>query len=242
MLSILEKSLDYIGDELTLFSHATNWKGYWGNKIVPYLGSDVLEVGAGIGTNTQHLISSNSVENWVCLEPDPELAKRIKPTIAYQETHKYKLEVNSCFLKDYTRKKDFDSILYIDVIEHIENEVDELKLAVDYLKPGGYLIILVPAHNFLFSEFDKAIGHYRRYQKKMLKAAVPNGLTKEKLIYLDSVGMFASMTNKLILQQKYPKIKQIKFWDNTIIPLSKVTDKITFNLVGKTLLGVWKKP
>ena len=236
----MEESLDYIGDELTLFYHATNWKNYWGNKIMPYLGKDVLEIGAGIGTNTENLISCNSVDNWVCLEPDPELAKHIEPKIASPQKHK--LEVNSCFLKDYTKRKDFDSILYIDVIEHIENEADELKLAVDYLKPGGYLIILVPAHDFLFSEFDKAIGHYRRYQKNMLKAVTPRELTQEKLIYLDSVGMFASLANKLFLHQKYPKLKQINFWDKTIIPLSKVTDKITFNLVGKTLLGVWKKP
>ena len=236
----MEESLDYIGDELTLFSHAINWKSYWGNKITPYLGKDVLEIGAGIGTNTENLISSDSVEKWVCLEPDPELAKHIEEKIASPE--KYKLEVDSCFLKDYTQRKDFDSILYIDVIEHIENEADELKLAVDFLRPGGYLIILVPAHNFLFSEFDKEIGHFRRYHKSMLKAAIPKGLTKEKLIYLDSVGMFASLANKLFLHQKYPKLKQINFWDKTIIPLSKVTDKITFNLVGKTLLGVWKKP
>jgi hypothetical protein len=93
----------------------------------------------------------------------------------------------------------------------------------------------------LFSEFDKAIGHYRRYNKKMLVKAIPSELQKIDLRYLDTIGLFASLANKWFLKQDYPKLKQIKFWDNYMIPISKIVDFISFYLIGKTVVGVWKK-
>lgn len=229
--------MEYIGDELTLFSKADNWKKYWGGKIAPYLGENVLEVGAGIGTNMNSLIEVDSVKNWVCIEPDKKLAEQI----SYTGNFIKKVEVNALFLKDYQSEIKFDSIIYIDVIEHIENDVEELETALRFLKPDGHLVILVPAYNFLFNEFDKAIGHFRRYDKKMLRKSVPNGLEEEKLFYLDSTGFFASLVNKYFLKQSYPNEKQVRFWDKILIPFSKVSDIMTFNSMGKSLVGVWKK-
>src|SRR5947209_13339216 len=67
----------YIGRELDLFAHAKNWKKYWSSAIRPYLTGDILEVGAGLGANTGFL-NSNSVSSWTCLEPDPDLACRMR--------------------------------------------------------------------------------------------------------------------------------------------------------------------
>ena len=230
----------YIGNELELFSHAKNWKNYWEKKVVPFLGEHVLEVGAGLGTNTNDLLSLKpSIKNWVCLEPDGELSKEIYSNV--DEKYHSKISVETSYLAGYKPNMKFDSILYIDVIEHIEHDASEINLAKTFLKDGGHLIILVPAHNFLFSDFDKAIGHFRRYNKSMLKNAVGNDLKLDKLMYLDSVGMCASMVNKLFLKQSYPTIKQIKFWDNYIVKTSLISDTVFMNKIGKTLLGVWRK-
>jgi predicted SAM-dependent methyltransferase len=131
--------------------------------------------------------------------------------------------------------------LFIDVIEHIENDTDELKKASSFLKPGGHLIVLVPAHNYLYSEFDKSIGHFRRYNKKMLIEVAPKELKQIDLRYLDSLGLLASLANKWFLKQDYPELKQIKFWDNFIIPISKITDILSFYSIGKTVIGIWQK-
>ena len=130
--------------------------------------------------------------------------------------------------------------MYIDVIEHILDEQTELEIAQSFLKKGGHLIILVPAHNFLYNEFDQSIGHRRRYKKKMLRNLVPKQLEQQRLIYLDSLGLIASLANKLILKQSYPSLKQIRFWDRTIVPASKMIDTLSFYLIGKSLLGIWK--
>ncbi|HLL44253.1 MAG TPA: methyltransferase domain-containing protein, partial [Segetibacter sp.] len=151
----------YIGNELEIFSHAKNWKNYWSGKVSPYLGKIVLEVGAGIGTNTRNFINNKNIKKWVSIEPDLELSRKIESNLKNEKGFN-KLEVIPSFLTNYQTNIKFDSVMYIDVIEHIEKDKDELITAVTYLKEGGYLIVLVPAYNFLYNEFDKAIGHYRR--------------------------------------------------------------------------------
>ncbi len=230
---------DYIGNELELFKYAYNWKNYYGNHIKKLLVGDVLEIGAGIGETTFSLCDGTQ-KSWVCVEPDPELVKEI----LLKKENKYLpsfIEVITNTIDGIDVNRKFDAIIYIDVIEHIEYDSVELNKAKNYLKSGGHLVVLVPAHNYLFSEFDKSIGHFRRYNKQMLVNAVPNELKKIKLFYLDSVGLFASLANKWFLKQKYPELEQIKFWDNFIIPISKITDVISFNTIGKTVVGIWQK-
>ena len=112
----------------------------------------------------------------------------------------------------------------------------------DYLAPGGFLIILVPAHQFAYSEFDKTIGHYRRYNKKTLRNAVPQSLLIKRIIYLDSMGLLASIANKYSLKQNYPTQKQISFWDKVMVRISKFTDLLINYHTGKTLMTILQKP
>ena len=231
---------EYIGDELSLFSHAKNWKNYWGNCVRPYLGAHVLEVGAGLGGTTKYLSAAPSVSKWVCLEPDPSLAQQITSMIAEKQLADY-CEVHVNTLADLPKQEKFDSILYIDVIEHIEKHAEELQLAASFLKKGGYLIILVPAHQALYSKFDQSIGHYRRYSRAALKAIIPPELKIEQHKYLDAVGLLASVANKLFLKQDYPKLKQILFWDKVMVPISKMLDPVMFFSLGKSILLICQK-
>jgi SAM-dependent methyltransferase len=239
--SEIPESSVYVGNELELFNHATRWKGYWGNQIKPYLGKKVLEVGAGIGATPEALIRQDfTFDRWICLEPDPRLCEVILKK--KKENQKLdKVEVVTGYLADYKTQDKFDSILYIDVIEHIEDEKSELVRALDYLRPGGKLIIVVPAHQSLYSPFDKAIGHYRRYSRETLKAVIPSNSVIIKNRYLDSLGLLASLTNKLFLKQSYPTRSQITFWDKTIVPLSRLLDRMLFFNAGKSIVLVAEK-
>jgi 2-polyprenyl-3-methyl-5-hydroxy-6-metoxy-1,4-benzoquinol methylase len=138
-----------------------------------------------------------------------------------------------------TRNEAFDAILYIDVLEHIEDDKAEFERAYHHLKANGHLLVLCPAHNFLYSPFDKALGHFRRYDKRMFRELSVR--RPYKLEYLDSVGMLASLANKLLLKQSYPNAKQIKLWDRVFVRLSRFMDPLTFRFIGKSILGVWRK-
>jgi SAM-dependent methyltransferase len=229
----------YIGNELELFEKAENWKSYYGSFLKPYLKGKVLEAGAGLGGTTKHLCDGTQQE-WLCLEPDPELAQQISELIS---SHKLpdccRLQIGT--LEDISDTDLYDAIIYIDVIEHIEDDAAELRRAYNHLKPGGKLMILVPAHQFLYSPFDKAIGHFRRYNKTMLKNAVPKEFKQKKLVYLDSVGLLASAANKIFLKQSQPQEKQILFWDRVMVTVSRVTDPLTLGMAGKSVLGIWEK-
>src|SRR5215208_5463768 len=155
------QEIPYVGNELELFQHATVWKNYFGRFIKPYLKGNILEVGAGIGGTTMHLCDG-SQKQWTCLEPDPALYEELEKKIRNKELPSCCTSVKGV-IQDLPEDQRFDAIMYIDVIEHIENYKAELEAAERHLMNGGYLIVLIPAHQFVYSPFDKSIGHYKRY-------------------------------------------------------------------------------
>jgi SAM-dependent methyltransferase len=227
----------YVGSELDLFAHVKNWKSYWAGQIRPYLRGDLLEVGAGLGANTDLLHASGEGRS-VCLEPDPKLAAQLQERLRTLDSER--LYVARCGTTQ-TVSDQFDTIVYIDVLEHIEHDRGEMNRAAELLNPGGRLIVLSPAHQFLFTPFDASIGHFRRYNKRMLRAITPQTLKLERLWYLDSAGMLASLGNRLLLQQSMPTAAQLSFWDKRMIPVSRILDPLLFHSLGKTVVGVWSR-
>ena len=128
------------------------------------------------------------------------------------------------------------------MLEHIEDDAAELARAAEWLRPGGHVVVLSPAHQWLFTPFDKAIGHFRRYTKKSLKAVAPPGAELARLAYLDSVGLLASIGNRVILRRAVPSAGQIAAWDKLMVPLSRALDPVLAHTVGKSVLGVWRRP
>lgn len=230
----------YNGTELELFQNARNWKKYLRKMIKPYLNGRVLEVGAGIGTNTKYLCHDEKCSEWICLEPDHQFIVNISKL---KETGE--LSANCTILEgkltDLSPEDKFDSILYIDVLEHIAADNVEISLAANKLLAGGKLIVLCPAHLYLFSAFDHSIGHYRRYSISTLLNLTPPSLTKVISLYLDSFGLLASLGNRFFLNASLPSRKQILLWDRLLVPLSKLFDPLTNYHIGKSVLVVWEK-
>jgi SAM-dependent methyltransferase len=226
----------YMGTELEIFAHAKHWKSYMQSKLRPYLVGEVLEVGAGIGGTTRAL-NDGRQRRWVCLEPDAEFAKKIG-----ELPHLENCEVVLGMLPDISREEKFDTILYIDVLEHIVEDKNELAVAAQHLNPNGVIVVLAPAFPWLYTAFDKAIGHFRRYTRKSLRAIAPQGLREEKCIYLDSFGMLASAGNLLFLQASSASAGQMRFWDNYLVPISRFMDPVLGYSAGRSLLAIWRKP
>jgi 2-polyprenyl-3-methyl-5-hydroxy-6-metoxy-1,4-benzoquinol methylase len=212
-----------------------NWKAYWAGMIRTCLSSDVLEVGAGIGSNTL-LFSQEGNGRWVCLEPDAGLAARLSEKLPREKTGR-KYEVFCGTLQQLAVEEKFDTILYIDVLEHIENDGEELSNAAAKLKPGGSIIVLSPAHQWLFTPFDKAVGHFRRYNRSMLRSITPGNMHLKKMLYLDSAGLLLSAANHLFLRQSMPS--QLCFWDCKVIPVSRLLDPLLRYSIGKSIIAVW---
>ena len=235
----MSRDIPYVGTELELFATATTWKRYWHSFVAPFLQGDVLEVGAGLGANLS-LVPTQAVRRWVCLEPDSALNQRLREKVERFQFHK-KCRVVGGTLEDLAKSDTFDAVLYFDVLEHIEDDAAELSRMAVRLRPGGVLVILAPAYSWLYTAFDSAIGHHRRYTKVTLIKTVPSELDRQLLVYPDSVGLVASIANRVLLRHAIPSARQILFWDRVLVRASRATDPLLRYSIGKSLLGVWRK-
>jgi len=225
--------MKYPGAELDNFDKATIWRKYIFFQIKKFIKGNVLEVGAGIGSFTNNY---KNLPNKITLsEIDQENLSLIKKK--FKDT-----KIN--FTGDLTKniKSNYDTIMYLNVLEHIENDDKEVVDAFEKLNPHGYLIILVPAHNKLYSKFDKAIGHFRRYDIDFFKKINLQRSKLIKLCYLDSAGYFLYYLNKVFFKEEvYPSKFKILIWDKVFTPLTFFLDIILMYKFGKNILYIIKK-
>jgi len=226
---------EYEGWDLEDFDNAKNFRSYQFDFILPFIKGKTAEIGPGTGANVEHYLSK--VNTLSLYEPTIKLFQILQTK--YQGNQN--IEVYNKTFTDIDIK--FDTIIYLDVLEHIKEDKKEFLNAYDKLNANGSLIINVPAFNFLYSQYDKDINHYKRYSKKDLKSFLE--LTKysySKLIYYDSIGFFLAILSKHFLKKNYKKNfkKKISIW-NSLIPLSKFFDKCFFHSFGKSLIFILQK-
>jgi 2-polyprenyl-3-methyl-5-hydroxy-6-metoxy-1,4-benzoquinol methylase len=231
----------YVGSELDTFKHARNWKRYWSEVLAPYVGGTVLEVGGGAGANIPYLLNRR-VTRLVSLEPDAWLAEQLEAaghTLRTKEAAV--IQARHGTLSDLPTDERFDTIVYVDVLEHIEPDCAELLAAANRLTPDGHLLVLAPAFQSLYSDFDRAIGHYRRYTIDSLKALTPRDTIVVHARYLDAVGACLSAANRLILSRPAPTRRNILFWDRCVVPISRIADRLLGRFAGRSVVCVWRK-
>lgn len=225
--------MNYPGAELDNFDKATFWRRYIYSKIKKFIKGDVLEVGAGIGSFTNNY--KHIAKNLTLSEIDNNNFSIIKKKFLNT-----KFKFTKKFTKDLNEK--FDTIMYLNVLEHIKNDEDEIISAFNKLNKNGFLIILVPAHNKLYSKFDKAVGHFKRYEIDFFNKINVKDSKKYKLIYLDSMGYFLYFLNKLFFKEEvYPSKFKILIWDKFFTPITFFLDKILIHKFGKNILYVVQK-
>jgi len=229
----------YVGSELELFGRATNWKTYFGARLRPYISGSVIEVGAGLGSSTKYLCDLNHAR-WLCLDPDPKHVSHLNDLIAGGNLPPF-CEARRGILADLGPDERADTIIYVDVLEHIENDEAEMCIAAAHLAPRGHIVALSPAFNSLYSPFDQAIGHYRRYARNDARRLTVQSLTLQALFFLDSAGFFASALNRIVLRKPQPSVRDIQIWDKVFVPISVLSDEIFGRLFGKSIVMVWQK-
>jgi len=190
-------------------------------------GKTVLEFGAGLGTlaviwRDAHCFSP------VCIEIDPKLQELLKKRgfESYPELEKI--------------KERFDFIYSSNVLEHIENDSKALRALNEKLNVGGMLALYLPAFPSLYSKFDMAIGHYRRYSKKdIIQKLIKENFVIEKFEYVDCLGFFAWLTTKHTknIEKHKDQSRELMLYDQYIFPLSRFLDKLGLKFIfGKNII------
>ena len=225
----------YLGWELDDFNNANNFRNYQLDIFSKYIKGEVAEIGPGSDyNNIVDRYKGREVKSVNLYEPTANLFQTLK-----KKLKKKKIKI---FNKIFISRKKYDTILYLDVLEHIKKDKAEIYKAISSLKKNGHLIINVPAYQFLYSNFDKSVGHCKRYNKKGLKNIFYNYKNIEiKMYYYDSVGFCLSFFSKFLkVSHKKNFNKKIFLWDS-LIPASRLIDKLIFNLFGKSLICIVKK-
>jgi|TARA_B100000767_G_scaffold267698_1_gene286791 hypothetical protein len=226
--------MDYAGKELEIFDTAKVFQKYVYFLIKKYFKNKIFEVGAGIGSFTRNY---NDSYKEIYLS---DLDKNNYLVLKKKFSKKKNIKINNQKINQINKK--FNTIIYLNVLEHIKKDKREINLAISKLNSGGHLIILVPAHQKLYSKFDKAIGHCKRYNINFFKNNKFKNASVEKLIYLDMVGYFLYFCNKIFFKEEiYPSKIKVFLWDKFFSPITIVLDFITNYKYGKNIICVYKK-
>ena len=229
-----KKSFTYPEKITEVFDGADFHIKYCLSFIKRYLHGDTLEVGAGCGSFTRYY-ENKKISSITLTEKD----KKNILTLSEKFKNDKKIKVVNKYV--YNLVKKFDVILYLHVLEHIKDDHSEIKVAIKRLKKNGSLIILVPAHNKMYSNLDKIAGHYRRYELNFFQKKFKS-LRQIDLKYLDSSGYVLYFLNKLMFKkEKYPSKFKIFIWDKFFTPVSIILDFILRYRLGKCILAVYKK-
>lgn len=232
----MQASLQYSGTELDSMAGAVNYHRWILAAARPYLGKTVAEVGAGIGSVSKLLLES-PLDRLIAFEPSCDLFSQLVKSF---DTDKRAEAINEVFSPELT-PDGVDSILYINVLEHIEHDLDELKNARVALRPGGYLFVFVPALEWLYSDFDKEVGHFRRYTRHGLtKLAREAGFDVVKARYFDIAGIAPWYVSFVLLRGR-PQPAAVAIYDKIVVPPMRVLEAMLPPPLGKNVLLIARK-
>jgi len=230
----LSKSGQYSGtDNLETMSDARNYNGYLASLIFAQADRhmSIVDYGAGIGTFArtcaEHGLSIR------CVEPDIEQSKIIKASgISVSPT-----------LTEIPNES-VDLLYTLNVLEHIEDDQAALLDIYTKLKPGGRLLIYVPAFQILYSSMDRKVGHYRRYTRaELIRKTTNTGFVVLRNRYIDSLGFAASLLYKMVGSDSGTiGRRSILIYDRLIFPVSRVLDRLFSGLLGKNVYLLAQKP
>ena len=219
---------------LERFDKSNFWIFYFVLKIRKFLKDGILEVGAGCGSFTKGYMKN--FQSITLTDTDEGSYNLLKKNFINEKN----INVLNSNIEDIDSR--FNTLLYFNVLEHIEDDKLEIKNALEKLNHGGHLIILVPAHQKIYSNLDKAVGHYRRYNINFFKENKFKNSEIVKLHYLDFFGYALYYLNKIFFKKEtYPTAVKIFIWDKIFTPLTTIVDFFTGYKFGKNILCIYRK-
>jgi SAM-dependent methyltransferase len=193
---------------------AQNYARWIHALAAPYLGAEILEVGAGHGTFTGLLLSGGA------RVVATDLSERCVSELRARYAGVPGVEVRQNDVAEAAEGGPYDSIVLVNVLEHLEDDATAVKQLASALRPGGHLILWVPAFDRLYSEFDRQVGHHRRYRIAELRRLVLNaGLESTDIRYVNTVGAIAWWLVACRLGQIPTQTGRVQLFDRAVVPL-----------------------
>jgi SAM-dependent methyltransferase len=212
---------------------ARNYNGWLASLARPYLGDDPLEIGSGRGTYLA-LWLEPGIERFTATEIDAELVAHLRDRFSDDD----RVTVAELDLLDAPRAN-HSAVVALNVLEHIADDVAGLRGASRLVRPGGAVILVVPAFSLAMSRFDRDIGHYRRYTAKTLRQAFSDaGLAVEDLRYVNAPGLLAWTVGMRLLRMAPREGSVLRVWDSVVVPPTRALERRWRPPFGQSLFAV----
>lgn len=239
-----DAAVTYEGRDLEAMSFARNYHRWILRIFTPYLGQRLVEVGAGAGSFSE-LLLERPFDSLSLVEPSREMfglltrhietfpnAARVKP---YNAVFRQVAET-------IRAEQEPDSVIYINVLEHIADDEGELRAIREALAPQGRVFIFVPAMRWLYGSFDRLIQHQRRYTKDELERKCEAAGFRVRLSrYFDLAGVLPWWVKYCLLKSEAMEPGAVAFYDRLVVPLAKVAEGILPPPLGKNIILVAEK-
>jgi SAM-dependent methyltransferase len=228
----------YFGKDLEAMSFAENYHQWILDEFRPYLGERVAEVGAGTGNFSAFLLQAG-VKQLSAFEPFGNMHTLLSQRFADDR----RVDPINTFFEETSQKypKQFDAVCYVNVLEHIEDDLAALRHARATMKDEGHLLVFVPALSFLYSDLDRKVGHFRRYSKAQLENVVRDaGFSIRTLKYFDIMGIIPWYV-AFVVMKKTTTSANVSLYDRLVVPTMRRVESLATPFIGKNLILVAQK-
>lgn len=239
----MSEKVVYVGKDLEAMSFAVNYHQWILEEFRPFLGKNLVEVGAGSGSFSEMLLGEKP-ETLAMVEPS-EMFVHLRQNVSQIETATQTIFYRAIFAEargQIINQKRPDSVVYVNVLEHIEDDQAELEMIYDTLENKGRCFIFVPALMALYGEFDRRIGHFRRYDKSEIEGKCQAaGFKILKSKYFDFAGMIPWYIKYKLLQSGSLESGAVALYDKFVVPAMRLAENLIIPPIGKNLLVIGEK-
>jgi SAM-dependent methyltransferase len=227
---------EYSGTEIESLSVTENYRDWIFSLFAPYFGYRILEVGAGSGNFSSLIVERMPNCHFSLLEPSTNLFPLLQARMGSVPN----VRLHNSFLADIHAVEEFDTVVSINVLEHIEDDVQELQHIHRSLEKGGRLLLFVPALQSLYGKFDVSVEHFRRYGRKELSEKLNvTGFKITMLRFFDFVGMIAWFVRFRIFHSRaFPEQRSLALYDRYVVPVLGRVESYVRLPAGKNLICV----
>lgn len=220
---------------LESLSYAVNYNAWLAELVRPYLGGHPLEVGSGLGELAPLWLAAG-VPRLTLSDLDADRVDDLRSR--YAEDPRVDV-IQLDIARPPVERRRFSATVAFNVLEHIEDDAGALASMAQLLEPRGAVVVFVPAHPVAMSDFDRAIGHYRRYTGASLRAAAGDaGLRVEVLRHVNLPGLFAWLLGMKLLRRTPTDTTALRAYDRFVMPVARSLENRVSFPIGQSLLAV----
>ena len=234
-----QSNFEYSGSELDSLAEAKNYYAWVMRQFEPFVGPDTIEVGAGIGTFSEFILADPKVQRLVAIEP----ATNTLPHLQKRFANDSRVDVRSGYLSAHAPSLSSDAIVAVNVMEHVPDDAQFLRDAFTAVKPGGRLLLFVPALPAIFGTLDVAFEHHRRYTRSSLRKVIEQaGWRPSRISYMNMPGIAAWFAAGRILRKNSIAARDAKTYDRLVVPWLSKLESVVEPPIGSNLIAIAAKP